>query len=218
VRAIVVAAGELTLSARVLEAARRADLVIAADAGAHHLAALGRAADVVLGDFDSLAHGPDKSLDLGAAEIIRYPTAKDQTDTHLAIREAVRRGARAIIVLAALRGPRLDHGAANVLQLSASEFRRIDLRFLDGRDELRAVRRRAEITGAAGDLVTLLAVTPVVRGIATSGLLYPLVGESLARGDSRGVSNVLLAGSAVVTIERGVLLLVHRDGGDVPTA
>lgn len=212
--AIVISAGELTLSRRVREAAQRAGLVIAADGGARHLAALGRAADLLIGDFDSL----EDPASTGAAEVMRFPTAKDQTDTHLAIREAVRRGAGSITVLAALRGPRLDHGAANLLLLSAAEFRRFDLRMLDGRDELRAVRRLAEIHGAPGDLVTLLAVSPAVRGIGTAGLAYPLSGETLVRGDSRGVSNVLSGEHAVVTVARGVLLLVHRDGGDVPSA
>ncbi|HZQ36803.1 MAG TPA: thiamine diphosphokinase, partial [Dehalococcoidia bacterium] len=122
--AVVVAGGELLLSDRVRAAVAAADLVIAADSGARHLAALGRAADLLLGDFDSF----DPAFAGEAAEIVRFPTAKDQTDLHLAVREAVRRGATRVTLLAAMRGPRLDHGAANLQLLSAQEFGRIDLR------------------------------------------------------------------------------------------
>src|SRR5215471_5792866 len=122
VRALIVAGGELTLSDRVRAAASAADVVIAADSGLRGASALGRKVDVLIGDLDSLTDKPPDGV-----EIVRFPTAKDQTDLHLAIREAVRRGATRVDVLAALRGPRLDHGVANLLLLTAREFRDLDL-------------------------------------------------------------------------------------------
>ena len=210
--AAVVAGGALELSARILRAVQRADLLIAADSGARHLPALGRGADLLIGDFDSF--DPGDPGDPGAVEIVRFPTVKDQTDLHLAVREAVRRGATSVVLLAALRGPRLDHGAANLLLLSAGEFAGLELRALDGPDELRAVRTSAEIAGAAGDLVTLLAVTRTASGVSTEGLVYPLHEATLRRGDSRGVSNALEGDRGGVRLRRGVLLLIHREGGD----
>jgi len=208
--AVVVAGGDLALSARALNVAAAADLVIAADSGARHLAAIGRRADVLLGDFDSLR--PDAAVD--AATVLSFPTAKDQTDTHLAVREAHARGATRIVLLGGMRGPRLDHGAANLLLLAADEFRGLDLRAIDGEDELRAVRSEATIDGTTGDLVTLLALTRTASGVTTAGLLYPLNEDTLRRGDSRGVSNELAGAQAEVRLSRGVLLLVHRAGGD----
>ncbi len=208
--AVVVAGGELLLSERVHAAIATADLVLAADSGARHLPALGRAADLLIGDFDSF----EPAMTDGEAEIVRFPTAKDQTDLHLAVREALRRGATRVTLLAAMRGPRLDHGAANLLLLSAQEFARIDLRAVDGADELRAVRDAAAIDGAPGDLVTLLALTQRAGGVTTEGLAYPLHEATLYRGDSRGVSNVLEGRHGSVRLRRGLLLLVHRAGGD----
>lgn len=208
--AVVVAGGELLLFARVRAAVAAADLVIAADSGARHLAALGRAADLLIGDFDSF----DPATVGSGAEIASFPRAKDQTDMHLAVREALRRGATRVTLLAAMRGPRLDHGAANLLLLSAQEFAGIDLRAIDGPDELRAVRTAAEIEGEPGDLVTLLSLTRSAGSVSTVGLRYPLHGATLYRGDSRGVSNVLEGRHGGVRLRRGVLLLVHRAGGD----
>jgi thiamine pyrophosphokinase len=210
VKAIVVGGGELVLSARVLAAAASAELVIAADSGLRHLAALGRNADVAVGDFDSHPR-PD---DGDGAEIIVHPVAKDDTDLALALREAVQRGADRVTLLAALRGARLDHGAANLLLLSAHEFRHCDLRAVDGDDELRVVRSSASLDGRAGDLVTLLALTARCSGVTTQGLTYPLAAATLYRGSTRGVSNVLAAANGAVSLKAGVLLLVHRHGGD----
>src|SRR5947209_172710 len=97
--ALVLAGGELTLSARIKASAARAELVIAADSGVRHANAIGRSIDVWLGDFDSSS--PEAGF---AGEIHRFPSQKDQTDTHLALREAVRRGASQIVLLGALRG------------------------------------------------------------------------------------------------------------------
>jgi thiamine pyrophosphokinase len=210
VKAIVVGGGDLVLSARVRAAAAAAELVIAADSGLRHLAALGRSADVAVGDFDSHPRPSDSD----GAEVIVHPVAKDDTDLALAVREAVQRGAERVTVLASLRGARLDHGAANLLLLSANAFRRCDLRAVDGDDELRAVRSSASIEGQAGDLVTLLALTTRCSGVTTQGLTYPLAAATLYRGSTRGVSNVLAAASGAISLRAGVLLLIHRHGGD----
>ncbi|MGC8826157.1 MAG: thiamine diphosphokinase, partial [Anaerolineae bacterium] len=70
---------------------------------------------------------------------------------------------------------------------------------------------------AAGDIVSLLPLSPVVEGIVTSGLEYPLRGEPLYMGPSRGVSNVMLGPEASVTIASGWLLVVHqRSAGGTP--
>jgi thiamine pyrophosphokinase len=45
--------------------------------------------------------------------------------------------------------------------------------------------------------------------VTTGGLVYPLRGETLSPGSSRGVSNVFAAAEARVTLERGVLLAVR---------
>ena len=46
-------------------------------------------------------------------------------------------------------------------------------------------------------------------GITTSGLKYPLTNEKLSSGTPRGVSNVLEAMTAHVTLEDGLLLAVY---------
>ena len=46
------------------------------------------------------------------------------------------------------------------------------------------------LEGEPGELVTLVAVNGPAEGVTTEGLAYPLRGETLEPGSSRGVSNV----------------------------
>ena len=68
---------------------------------------------------------------------------------------------------------------------------------------------RARSTGAPGDLLSLLPVHGAAEGVTTEGLEYPLRGETLPPGTSRGVSNVFAASEARITVERGCLLAVR---------
>ena len=61
-------------------------------------------------------------------------------------------------------------------------------------------------------LLTLVAVGGPAAGLTTTGLEYPLDGDMLSPGSSRGVSNVFAADRAVVTVAEGTLLAI-RPGG-----
>jgi thiamine pyrophosphokinase len=184
----------------------RADLVIAADGGLAQAAALGLTVDVVVGDFDSVT-----SEDLAAAERAgtateRHPAAKDHTDLELAVIAARDRGATRVVVVGAWGG-RIDHELANLLLLGSDAHAALALEAIDERGRVIAVRDSCEISGAPGDLVTLLAVGGPATGVRTSGLRYPLHGETLAPGSSRGVSNELAESTATVSVATGVVLV-----------
>jgi thiamine pyrophosphokinase len=57
----------------------------------------------------------------------------------------------------------------------------------------------------------MLPLTGDASGIRTKGLYYALKGETLSFGKPRGVSNVLTEEHAEVSIEGGMLLVVHTD-------
>ena len=68
---------------------------------------------------------------------------------------------------------------------------------------------RADILGRAGDTVSLIPLDERADGIVTHGLEYPLRGETLTRGSTRGISNVMTGEFAQVTLTYGTLLVVH---------
>lgn len=203
-RAVVVAHGDV--EERDAAYARAAELVIAADGGSAHLARWGVTPDVVVGDLDSLAGAPP-----AAARVERWPREKDKSDTQLGVERALASGADEVVVLGALGGPRVDHALANVLLLALDGGSPGRVRIVRGALSMRVVvgGERAILGGAAGDLVTLLALRGDAEGIETSGLRYPLHGETLALGSSRGISNEIVSGGASVGLRSGSLLVIE---------
>jgi thiamine pyrophosphokinase len=196
---------------------RGVELVIAADGGARHAAGLGLTLDCWVGDGDSI--GPDALAALAASgiEIRRVATAKDESDTELALTTAVERGAGEIVVLGAFGGARLDHALANVGLLAMPSLAGCDVALLDGRTRLRLIRApgtdgsavRLDLPGRVGDLVSLVPFGEGVEGVTTDGLAYPLRDEPLPAGPARGLSNVRSDAAAGVTVRRGLLLVVE---------
>ncbi|HEX4492712.1 MAG TPA: thiamine diphosphokinase [Acidimicrobiia bacterium] len=191
-----------------------ADLVIAADGGLAQAAALGLTVDVVVGDFDSVKPDDLAAAEDAGARVERHPAAKEHTDLELALIAARDRAATRVVVVGAWGG-RVDHELANLLLLGSDDYASLALEAIDARGRVIAVRDTCEITGAPGDLVTLLAVGGAAKGVRTTGLRYPLHGETLAPGSSRGVSNELVETVATVSVATGVVLVVAPDTGVV---
>lgn len=209
-KAVVVAGAPLVRSPLVQRYLHEAELIVAADGGAGNLRSLGMYPHVVVGDFDSLDARFRGELEDHGAELKVFPVQKDKTDLHLAVEEALRRGATQVAILGAEGGPRLDHSIANMMLLSLDQFADVDLRVIHGQAEARVIRAAAEFEGEPEHLVTLLALSDTVEGIDTEGLAYPLRNGTLRRGDSLGVSNVMTGERAGVRIRSGVLLAVQQ--------
>lgn len=208
-RAVVVAGGEPAESdLRLMDGA---DLVIAADGGAAWLERCGIRPDLLVGDLDSVAPTLVDQLAAAGVPVERHPAAKDATDAELAVQRAVAAGADEIVVLGALGGDRLDHQLANLLFLADPELAARDLRIVRGGIVARALHagERRSLEGAPGSLVSLLPVGGDAVGVRTSGLRFPLDGEPLRLGRSRGLSNEVLQAPASVSLERGTLLIVE---------
>jgi thiamine pyrophosphokinase len=191
---------------------RAADLLIAADGGALPLMRLGLPPRLVIGDLDSLDAASQSVLRAQGVELRRSPRAKDETDLELALLYAAEAGADAIDILCALGG-RWDHTLANVALLALPELRGRRVRLLADDQELFLVRDTAAIDGRRGDTVSLLPLTPVVQGVTTHGMLYPLDDATLRFERARGISNVLLEPPGRVSLRDGLLLVVHHDDG-----
>jgi thiamine pyrophosphokinase len=193
------------------------EMVVAADGGARHAAGLEVAIDLWVGDGDSIGAEALSALEAAGVPLERSESAKDESDTELAIAAAIRLGADAIVVVGALGGPRIDHALANIglLAMPLLAGRRATILDAYSRIELiRAPGPRGEpvdhpLPGAIGGLVSLLPVGGGVEGVTTRGLAYPLNDEALPAGPARGLSNVRTAPDATVVVRRGFLLVVE---------
>jgi thiamine pyrophosphokinase len=209
VKAIVVAGGDAVASDAALLTG--ADIVIAADSGAEWLKANGLRPDVVIGDMDSVDPAVLARLAAEGVTIERHPPDKDASDAELAVDRALGAGADEVVILGAVGGGRLDHELANLLLLAEPAWRAVRLRIVRGGTAARALHGGDAVTlgAAAGDLVTLLPLAGDAAGVRTVGLRFPLDGETLRLGRSRGLSNRVEHAPASVSLERGTLLIIE---------
>jgi len=220
--AIIVADGEVRPGAalsRVLAAAGSTALVVAADGGALKAQQLGLRPHVVVGDGDSLPAQRAAQLRDAGVEVIIHSVSKDESDTELAVREALARGATSLVVLGAFGGDRVEHSIANLMLLAIPELEGVVAALVDGASSVRvigAARAGAvEIQGTVGDYVSLLPMSERVEGVSTEGLLFPLTDETLVQGPARGLSNELVGEQAAVRTRNGRLAVIHTVRADV---
>lgn len=212
-KALIVADGDVPTRAAVdrLLKSSPPDLVVAADGGALKATALGFTPDVVVGDADSLPATSAHQLRARGVEVVVHPAAKDESDTELALAEALRRGATELLIVGAFGGARLEHTVANLLLLAMPALAGRDVRLADGASEVRLLNggQTLSIEGRPGDFVSLFPLAPLAEGVTTSGLAYRLVDEALTQGPARGLSNVMNGQNATVSARGGRLLVVH---------
>lgn len=205
-RAVIVGAGEF--AADLLEI-RDGDFVIAADGGYEYLKKLGRGADLVLGDFDSLGYVP------GAGERVEvFPPEKDDTDLMLSVKKAMEWGADTILIHGAL-GLREDHSYAAVQVLNYIA-QRGKVGFLVGDRFSMCVicggeQQGGELQFGEDDrgLVSVFAQKKS-SGVWERGLKYELRDAELEIDCPVGVSNELTGKAASVGVKEGQLLVMWQ--------
>ncbi len=214
-RAFIFANGEQINPEAVRALIQPGDFRIAADGGLHHLRRLGLEPDLVIGDLDSLEPEEIERLQINHVRVEQHPVHKDETDLELAVEAALKAGCTMLFILGALGG-RLDMTLANIFLLALPELAGIDARLEDGIEEVFLIRPGGDaekagrvIDGRPGDRVSLLPLGGPAQGIRTSGLYYPLRGETLYPERTRGVSNRMVDAQAQVTLDEGLLICIH---------
>lgn len=196
--------------------AARPELVVAADSGLDLAVSLGWQVDLVVGDMDSVRPDTlDAAVAAGAA-LQRHDADKDATDLELAIETALRAGVDRVLVIGSPAG-RLDHLLGGALLLASPRFVSLEIDAWLGAARVLPVHTSRRLDGPTGSVVSLSAVHGPAEGVRTEGLRWPLVGERLEPGSSRGISNELVDTSAFVEVASGTLLAV-MPAPDVRTA
>jgi thiamine pyrophosphokinase len=207
-RVILFVNGDLNAPEKLRAFLRPADILIAVDGGLRHLVTLGLTPDLILGDLDSAKPSDVEKFENSGVSVRRYPAEKDETDLELGINAAFEYGAAAIRIVAAL-GKRLDHTLGNIYLLTQPRLARMDVRLIDGEQEVFLIRDQVTLSGRPGQLVSLIPLLGPVPGVTTGQLAYPLHHETLYPDRTRGISNVMTADTATVSIDSGSLLCIH---------
>ena len=182
--------------------------LVCADAGYRYAQALGREPDLILGDFDS-APAPDSP-----AEQFTFPVEKNDTDTMLAVKEAIRREFADILMLGMLGG-RLDHTLANIQTIVYAVQHGASASIVEKDCRITALRggQSAAIPYARGFHFSVFCHSDSAEGVSIRHAKYELENAQITNGFPIGVSNSFLPGEdAVVSVESGILVIVANMG------
>lgn len=190
------------------------DCMIAADKGMGFFYEQKMVPNYIVGDFDSAA--PEvlhsfQSLDEGQKPVIlQFQPEKDETDTELALRVAIREGCDVIHLLGAT-GSRVDHVCGNLHLLGAAMKQGAECRMVDANNRVRMICRGMTIRREEqfGRYVSLFPFTPQVTGLTLTGFQYPMKDGILECYHTLGVSNEIIAEKAEISLREGVLLVVE---------
>lgn len=178
------------------------DFVIAADAGIRYLEQSDIAADLVIGDFDSLnnipAHPNTKVLS----------PEKDDTDMLAAVREGIKAGYSVFHIYGG-SGGRIDHTIANLQVLAYLSQKRMQ-GFLFGKDCVITAITDHKMTFEAipAGYVSVFSHTEKSEGVYLQGLKYELDNAVLTNTFPLGVSNEFTGKESSISVGNGTLLIV----------
>jgi thiamine pyrophosphokinase len=215
---VVIITGGLSIEGELARRLPADAVVIAADSGLDHAFALGLRVDLVVGDLDSVSADALDAAQAAGVAIERFPAEKEQTDLELAL-ERARDWSPGRTLVVSGGGGRLDHLVAGLAVLAApaltgpatTEAPAVEAWIGTARVVAVQGTSRVVITGCAGEYVSLLPVGGAAHGVVTTGLRYPLHGETLSPTSARGVSNELLGTEGAVTLTEGALLIIQPD-------
>jgi thiamine pyrophosphokinase len=212
---VVVAGGVESPHRKTSHAVRTGMPVIAADGGLERARELGLQVTIAVGDFDSASPETVSAAEASGTRVERHPAAKDATDLELALDRALELRPERIVVLAVV-GDRLDHLFSTFQLLASPRYAAVELDADISLAQVHVIRRERTLSGRPGEVLSLFAVHGPAEGVRTEGLAYPLDGETLEPGSSRGVSNVFVQETARIRVERGALLAVRpgRETGE----
>lgn len=187
-----------------------ASLIIAADGGSRYLFTLNFVPDVTIGDLDSVSDDIVTWLTEGGTQFVRFSAEKDETDLELALLYAAEHSTDPILIFGA-SGGRLDQAMANLLLLVHPTLINRDIRLVEQHQQAWVTQTQTVIYGQTGDTISLIPIGGDTLIENTINLKWPLIDSRLQWGYARGISNVMTADQATVTVADGTLLCIHID-------
>ena len=207
-RALIISGGKAPTKELVLEYLEGADIIIGADKGCETLLKYNVVPTYILGDFDSTSKETISKLEEMGICKFKYKTEKDYTDTELAFKLALDKGATEIIMLG-VTGTRYDHTLANIgLLLKALELK-VKAQIVDDNNKIYLINENIKLNGNVGDIISLQAYFQTVKSLTIKGAKYELSNYDLKIGESITTSNEFLDKPIEISFEEGILMVLH---------
>lgn len=177
------------------------DLIIGADRGYFTLVKNHIIPDVVIGDFDSYTG------EIDCENVIRFPVKKDDTDSALAVKYAVEKGYKSILIFGAIGGM-LDHTIANISLISRYIKEGVRIALVDEENVIFPIHNeKICFDSEANGRISVFSFTDSSFGVSETGLLYTLENFELKSDCALGVSNEFVGKASQISVEKGVLLI-----------
>lgn len=197
-RFVVLMGGDLTVTRR-LKSQLQKTRVIAADGGMAHAEALDLAPELWVGDFDSTSDELAERHRTVARHA--FPAEKDKTDGEIAVDEAVRLGAREIVMVGGLGG-QADHALAHFGLILKLSRRRVAAFITSGNEEAYPILNGTQrFDLPRGTRFSVIPFTDLA-GLDLEGVKWPLTNRSVPLGSSLTVSNIA-TGPVTVRLSQG---------------
>ncbi|BDU50864.1 thiamine diphosphokinase [Haliovirga abyssi] len=178
--------------------------IFCADGGAKIAYKLNIIPKMILGDFDSLSGEILNYYIEKGVEIKRYNPDKDKTDTEILLKIIYKFYDE--IILEGAIGGRVDHTLVNINLLN--KFKNIVIN--NQNEELRMITKREEIykiKNRIGDIFSIIPFSEEIV-ITLNGFKYNIENKKIKKGDSLGISNLIIEKSASIKMEKGKALAV----------
>ena len=185
------------------------DYYIAVDYGVNYAEELSIVPDMIVGDFDTRGcEGLDKYEQTGCI-VRRFIAEKDDTDTEIAIKEAVQRQSDMDIICAT--GGRIDHLLANIHNMKIAMDAGLNARLIDNGNIVYLKNKSfvMEQYELIGKYISFVPFDGEIKRLKLKGFKYPLDGYDLKPGASRCISNELTDNQGLVEFETGCLIVIN---------
>ena len=185
------------------------DIIIASDKGLEILDKCNIKPNYIIGDFDSIDKELlDKYIDNKKIKIMELNPVKNFTDTHMAIKLAIKLKSTKIIILGAT-GTRIDHVLGNINVLREALENNIECKIIDSKNEIQLINKEIEIElDEHYKYISLIPLTTNVKGVDLRGFKYSLSNANLNIGYSLGISNEQIDKLARIDLKEGILILI----------
>jgi thiamine pyrophosphokinase len=203
--AVLVANAPLRWTPRLTALATAADVVLAADGGANHLARIGLRPAAVVGDLDSIS-GPTRAW-LTEAVIVERPD-QDRTDLDKALEYAFEDLKLEEVTVLAATGGRVDHDLGNLGLLARLALGK-RLIFVGDAHQLMATRSELRLESVPGETWSFWTYDPAVQ-VSVAGVRWPIEGTALDASGRPSISNQATAGKIHISASGGSVIAYRQ--------
>lgn len=166
---------------------------------------------IIMGDFDSIDPEILKYFEAQNIEIKRFNPEKDDTDTQMAIKHALKINSSEIAIIGAT-GSRIDHVLGNIQSMALALKKSVLCSIVDENNIILLAEKYKKIkkSDQFGKYVSLIPLTSEVTGITLKGFKYPLNNYTMKCDTGViGVSNEIRDEYGEIIFDEGILIIIQ---------